>query len=81
MCEHMGTGAAGFTERGLTFHTTADGIVTAARAKDRDGVVGALGTTLAACTSCHAQFRQDIVSEADYAAATGSTPPNHSPAE
>jgi len=31
MCSHMGAGAPGFTEQALTFHHTADTIVTAAR--------------------------------------------------
>jgi cytochrome c556 len=77
MCEHMGAGADGFTERALAFHTTADVIGAAARAKDHAGVEKALGTTLQGCTSCHAAFRQEVVSDAGYAAATGSAPPNH----
>ncbi len=78
MCQHMGAGAPGFTERGLAFHTTSDGIGEAARAKDRGGVVKATATTVASCTACHARFRQDIVSDAAYAAATGSAQPKHS---
>ena len=80
MCEHMGAGSPDFTERGLAFHTTADGIVAAAGAKDHDGVVTALIATLDACTACHAQFRQGVVSDADYEAASGSTPPHPSTA-
>ncbi len=80
MCEHMGAGAPGFTERGLAFHTTADRIGIAAAAKDKGAAVTALGDTLAACTSCHDGFRQDIVTDAEYAAATGAKPPNHSAA-
>ena len=80
MCQHMGAGAPGFTERGLAFHTTSDGIGEAARAKDRGGVVKATATTVASCTACHARFRQDIVSDAAYAAATGSAQPKNTPA-
>lgn len=78
MCEHMGAGAPGFTERGIAFHMTADRIGVAAAAKDEVAVVTALGDTLSACTACHDGFRQEIVTEAGYAAATGSAPPNHS---
>ena len=77
MCEHMGAGAPGFTERGIAFHATADGIGTAARAKDREAVLTALSSTLSACTSCHAQFRQDVMAEAAYSLATGSGSPKH----
>jgi len=78
MCQHMGAGAPGFPALGLGFHATADGFAQAAQAGDRAAVVQALGDTLAACTSCHAQFRQEIVSEAEYARLTGAPPPNHS---
>lgn len=61
MCTMMGAGAPGFTDRALTFHKTADTIAEAARFKDRAGVMRALGTTLQQCTSCHAEYRQEIV--------------------
>ena len=78
MCEHMGAGAPGFTERGLAFHATADGISAAATGKDKGAVLSALGETLAACTACHEGYRQEILTDAEYAEATGTAPPNHS---
>jgi hypothetical protein len=63
MCTHMGAGAAGFTEQALAFHHTADGIVAAARARNRPGVLTSLSMTLQACTSCHAAWKQQIVDE------------------
>jgi cytochrome c556 len=71
MCKHMGAGAPGFTEMGEHFHRTADGIVTAAKKRDRAGVATALGTTLETCVSCHATYRQDIVDEATFATLGG----------
>jgi cytochrome c556 len=61
MCEHMGAGAPGFTERALAFHHTADEIVTAASRRDGPAVLGALSKTLSTCTSCHATFKQQPV--------------------
>lgn len=78
MCQHMGAATPGFTGRGVGFHQVADGIRVAVRAKDHAGVVKALGATLAACTACHADYRQDIVTGPEYARATGTPPPNHS---
>jgi len=66
MCNHMGAGAPGFTERALAFHHTADGISSAARARDRGAVMGALGATLRACTSCHEAFQQRVVAESAF---------------
>ncbi len=63
MCNHMGAGAPGFTEQALGFHETADGIIEAAENKDREGVMTALGETLNTCTSCHAQYKQQIVTD------------------
>lgn len=62
MCEHMGAGAEGFTELALEFHSRADTIADAAKAQDPTGVMKATGHTLQACTSCHAAYRQDVVS-------------------
>jgi hypothetical protein len=73
-CEHMGSKAAGFTQAALGFHTTADSIVEAAKRRDRDGVLGALGRTLGACTSCHASFKQEVVDEATWASLNQRTP-------
>ncbi len=61
MCEHMGTGAPGFTEQALAFHHTADEIVSAATRQDGPAVLAALSKTLSACTSCHAAFKQQLV--------------------
>jgi len=66
MCTHMGAGAAGFTERALAFHHTADTIAAAARNHDRSAVIGALGATLNTCTGCHAAFKQAVVDEATW---------------
>lgn len=75
MCQHMGAGAPGFTERALAFHHSADGITKAAHEKDRAATLRALGDTLSTCTSCHATYKQAIVDEAGYAAASGSAAP------
>jgi len=70
MCSHMGAGAPGFTERALEFHHTADKIGEAAKKRDLDAVMKALTDTLVTCTSCHAMFKQKVVDEATWAAAT-----------
>ncbi len=61
MCEHMGAGAPGFTEQAIAFHHSADRIVEAAKREDSAAVLGALGETLAACTGCHASYKQKLV--------------------
>jgi hypothetical protein len=66
MCSHMGRGAAGFTEQALGFHHAADRIGAAALQGDRVGVLRELGTTLQACTGCHARFKQQVVDEASW---------------
>ena len=71
MCEHMGAGAAGFTETALDFHRRADQIGEAARLRDREAVLRATAHTLEACTGCHARFRQEIVDAAAWQARTG----------
>lgn len=76
-CSHMGAGAPGFTSAALHFHLTADRIGDAARARDRTGVLDALGSTLQTCTSCHAAWKQQIVDEPTWARATSSEPPTH----
>jgi hypothetical protein len=70
MCSHMGSGAPGFTDQALAFHRTADIIAEAARKKDEAAVLLALGKTLAACTGCHAGFKQKVVDEEGWGAAT-----------
>lgn len=77
MCEHMGAGADGFTERSLEFHRRADAIGEAARARDTAAVLRATAHTLEACTGCHASYRQDVVDAATYRARTGQS---HDPA-
>lgn len=77
MCEHMGAGAAGFTEQALEFHSRADSIGEAARAHDTAAVLRATSNTLSACTACHARFRQDVVDADTWQARTGSA---HDPA-
>jgi cytochrome c556 len=61
MCEHMGAGAPGFTEQALGFHHTADEIAVAAAKQDGQAVMAALSKTLRACTSCHATYKQQLV--------------------
>jgi hypothetical protein len=61
MCGHMGAGAPGFTEQALAFHHTADRIAEAAARNDSAAVLSALGTTLATCTTCHANYKQKLV--------------------
>lgn len=61
MCEHMGAGAAGFTEIALLFHTRADEIKVAADKQDTSEVLSATAHTLETCTSCHATYRQQVV--------------------
>jgi len=64
MCQHMGAGASGFTEKALAFHRSADTITAAAQRRDRTAVTAALATTLSACVGCHATYRQQVVDEA-----------------
>ena len=75
MCSHMGAGAPGFTEKALEFHHSADKIGDAARKKDMAAVWKALGDTLTTCTGCHAAFKQHVVDEATWSAATKQTAP------
>jgi len=63
MCSHMGAAASGFTEQALEFHRGADRITDAARERDRSRVLAELGATVKACTSCHAQWKQQVVDE------------------
>lgn len=70
MCSHMGAGAPGFTDQALHFHRTADTIAEAARKGDKDAVLSALGKTLATCTGCHAAFKQKVVDDEAWTAAT-----------
>lgn len=71
MCQHMGAGAAGFTETALDFHRRAEAIGVAARAHDGAAVLRAMSDTLQACTGCHATFRQDVVDAATWQERTG----------
>jgi hypothetical protein len=64
-CEHMGAGVDGFAEAGEQFHRTADGIIEAARRKDRAGVASALDATLRTCVGCHETYRQDVVADGE----------------
>ncbi len=65
MCQHMGAGAKGFTEKALSFHKSADRIADAAKQKDMNGVLRQLSETLTHCTSCHTTFRQQIVTDSE----------------
>lgn len=73
MCQHMGAGAEGFTELALEFHRRADGIGEAARGHDTKAVLLATSNTLQACTSCHATYRQEVVSAATWQERTGAS--------
>lgn len=75
MCSHMGAGAPGFTDKALEFHRSADKIGAAAREKDMGAVWKRLGETLATCTGCHATFKQQVVDEATWSAATKQAAP------
>ncbi len=66
MCQHMGAGAADFTDQAIQFHKSADEIVRFAERKDQQGVITGLNKTLNKCTACHSTFRQQIVDEATY---------------
>jgi hypothetical protein len=76
MCNHLGVGAPGFTEQALAFHHTADKISEAARKHDMPGVLSALGGTLAACTGCHATFKQKVVDETTWASLASQASPH-----
>jgi hypothetical protein len=75
-CEHMGAGAEGFTALALDFHQRADGIAIAAAEQDQKRVLQATAHTLKACTSCHAQYRQDLVDAQTWSLRTGSSAPH-----
>lgn len=76
MCSHMGAGAPGFTDKALEFHHSADKIGDAAAKKDMAAVWKTLGETLATCTGCHATFKQQIVDDAAWSAATKQVAPS-----
>ena len=76
MCTRMGAGAPGFTDKALEFHRSADKIGEAARKQDMGAVLQALGATLATCTGCHATFKQHVVDDAAWAAATKQAAPS-----
>lgn len=77
ICNHMGAGAPGFTDKALEFHHQADKIAEAAGKQDMDAVWKALGVTLATCVGCHASFKQHIVDEATWTAAAKQSAPSH----
>jgi len=62
-----GSHAPEFAAQALAFHRTADRVVESAAARDPKLTLKELGTTLQACTSCHAQWKQRIVGEAEWA--------------
>lgn len=76
MCNHMGAGAPGFTKQALEFHRTADRIATAARDKDQAKVLSELGATLKTCTSCHAVWKQEVLSQEEWQRRVGEPPPS-----
>ena len=70
-CEHMGQGAPGFTERAIAFHRQADLVAEAARAGDKERVLKELSSTLTACTSCHASYKQEVLSSEQWTERVG----------
>lgn len=66
MCARMGAGVDGFSDLGTDFHRTADSIIAAAKTKNVEATLKAVSDTLARCTSCHSQFRQDIVDNREW---------------
>ena len=66
MCDHMGQAAPGFTPMALKMHTEADKIAIAADKKDMEGVMIATERTLQSCTSCHAVYKQQVVTEEEW---------------
>ncbi|MCB9682602.1 MAG: hypothetical protein H6733_14145 [Alphaproteobacteria bacterium] len=76
-CEHMGAAAPGFTEQSLDFHARADAIAQAARDHDAAAVLRSTSDTLSACTACHARWRQQVESAADYGERMGGAAPQH----
>lgn len=66
MCDHMGQASPGFTPMALKMHSNADTIVAAAEKKDFNAVVTATEKTLQSCTSCHAAYKQQIVSDEEW---------------
>lgn len=81
MCNHMGSAAPGFAAQAMEFHRTADGITEAARARDASAVLRELNSTLQACTSCHAVWKQQVVTQELWSQLTEQSselPPAHS---
>jgi|RhiMetdeSRZDD1v2_1073273.scaffolds.fasta_scaffold323941_2 hypothetical protein len=70
MCEMMGAGAKGFSERAIDFHQSADQIAGFAKKRDARGVLTSLNLTLNQCTGCHATYKQKIVNQAAWEAIT-----------
>lgn len=71
MCETMGKGADGFSEQALGLHRAGDALLAAANKQDRAATFEALNVTLATCTSCHATYRQEVVTMKAFQSATG----------
>ncbi len=66
MCEHMGKGAPGFTELAMKMHTSADEITKAGQKKNLKEAMLATSRTLKNCTTCHAMYKQEVMSEEDW---------------
>lgn len=78
MCEHMGSGAEGFTELALSFHAKADLIREPAKNRDVSGTLRATAETVEVCTTCHATYKQEVVDAATWSSRTGSShQPSH----
>lgn len=76
MCTHMGAGAPGFTEQALRFHQVADGLIPAAQKKDSKAVLEVLGQAIATCTACHEAWKQQVVDQEAWTAATRQAAPS-----
>ena len=63
LCNNMGKATPGFTEMGRALHQSADKLVHFAKQKNYGEFVKGLGATMRTCTSCHASFKQKVVTQ------------------
>jgi cytochrome c556 len=66
MCEHFGAASPGFNEIALKMHTAADKITEAGKNKNLKEAMLATSLTLKNCTSCHAIYKQDVISDDEW---------------
>jgi hypothetical protein len=63
MCQQFSGGGEGFMQMAMGFHDSADALAEAAKTRDTEAVIDALGQTLASCNACHSSYRQEIVQQ------------------